>query len=80
MATGGDGSENAPARSPVVSYGIADDAKRLVEFAIGEAITFKQVVSTSADAVLFSARSGLSQILSSSTETFHEAEIASPLV
>lgn len=74
MTTGGDGSENAPPRSPAVSYGIADDAKRLVEFAIGEAITLKQVVSTAADAVLLSARSELSQILSSSAETFHEAE------
>lgn len=71
---GGDGSENAPARSPATSVGIADDAKRLIEYAIGEAMNFKQVVASAADAAVFSARSGLSQIISSSYERLNEAE------
>ncbi|KAL0905321.1 hypothetical protein M5K25_023731 [Dendrobium thyrsiflorum] len=74
MATAGEGSENAPAREPAGANGISDEAKRLVEYAIGEAIRFKQAVFTSADAAVFSARSGLSQVISASSDSLQEAQ------
>ncbi|XP_020694605.1 uncharacterized protein LOC110108338 [Dendrobium catenatum] len=74
MATAGEGSDKAPARKPAGANGVSDEAKRLVEYAIGEAIRFKQAVSAATDAAVFSARSGLSQVISASSDSLQEAQ------
>ncbi|PKU68370.1 hypothetical protein MA16_Dca017722 [Dendrobium catenatum] len=75
MATAGEGSDKAPARKPAGANGVSDEAKRLVEYAIGEAIRFKQAVSAATDAAVFSARSGLSQVISASSDSLQEAQV-----
>ncbi|XP_020573228.1 uncharacterized protein LOC110019760 [Phalaenopsis equestris] len=74
MATAGDGSENRTAREPAAANGIPEEAKRLLEHAIGEAISFKQTLSAAADDAVVTVRSGLSQILSTTSDSLHEAQ------
>ncbi|KAG0484842.1 hypothetical protein HPP92_008921 [Vanilla planifolia] len=74
MGEAGDGSENAATRVPPSAEGIANEAKRLVENAIAEVISFKLAVSAAADDVISSARFGFSQILSVSSNRIQESK------